>query len=105
MKWAYMFEHPDTNPVEDRIVVERSGVTSLMVPVPDASAAPAVAVELAREGVRLIELCGGMTSADAAAVAEAVGDAVGVGHVTFSMESLAATARYSSDFAAELGGG
>lgn len=103
MKWAYLFEHAGTHPTHDRTIVERGGVTSLLVPVPDATMAPAVATDLAREGVRLIELCGGFTSATAAAVAEAVGDAVAVGHVTFSIESLASAARYASDFTDEVG--
>jgi hypothetical protein len=102
MKWAYIFEHPGTHPTDDRTTIELGGVTSLMVPVPDAASAPQVAVGLAGEGVRLIELCGGFTSADAAAVAEAVGDAVAVGHVMFSIESLTSAAKYSSDFAAEF---
>jgi hypothetical protein len=102
MKWAYMFEHPGSHPTRDRTVIERGGVTSLMVPVPDAAMAPSVAVDLASEGARLIELCGGFTSADVAAVTEAVGDAVAVGHVAFSIESLASAARYSSDFELEV---
>lgn len=104
MKWAYIYEHPGTDPVRDRTVVERDGVTSLMVPVPDAGVAPGVAQHLVAEGVRLVELCGGFASEAVVAVTQAVGDQVAVGHVTFSMESLAAAARYSSDFEAELGG-
>ncbi len=98
MRWAYIYEHPGTDPTSDRTVVARDGVTSILVPVPDAAAVPGFARELAAEGVRLIELCGGLTPADAAAVRAAVGDSVAVGHVTFAMDSLAAAAAYAADF-------
>jgi hypothetical protein len=41
--WAYIYEHPGTDPVADRTVVDRDGQRSLMVPVPEAAAAVDVA--------------------------------------------------------------
>ncbi len=86
ISWAYIYEHPETDPIADRTVVERAGVRTVLVPVPDSGKAPAVAVALIAEGVRLIELCGGFSLAAAARVAEAVDGRVPVGHVTFAVD-------------------
>jgi len=95
--WAYIYEHPDTDPVRDRTVLERAGQRSLMVPVPSAADAPRVARQLVDdEGVALVELCGGFPVAAAAAVAAEVGPDVAVGHVTFAADALPAAARYAA---------
>lgn len=52
------------------------------------------------DDVRLIELCGGFTLADAAKVAAAVGKEVPVGHVTFAVDSVPGTAAYAAAFEA-----
>lgn len=84
-------------PSRDRTVLERAGQRSLMVPVPSAADAPRVARQLVDdEAVGLIELCGGFAVADAAAVAAEVGSDAAVGHVTFSVDTLAAAARYAA---------
>lgn len=63
--------------------------------VPDASAASAVAAELCRDGATLIELCGAMTTADAAAVRAAVPEHVAVGQVSFGADSLLTAADHA----------
>jgi hypothetical protein len=93
--WAYLYEHPGTDPDADRHLLDRDGQRTLLVPVPDAAAAPAVAVRLVDEGVQLIELCGGFPLAAAARVAEAVAGRVPVGHVTFAADALAGAAAYA----------
>jgi hypothetical protein len=95
--WAYLFEHEDAEPATDRLVVQRSGTTSVIVGVPSADAVPAVAAGLVEEfGVSLVELCGGFTTAHVARVVDAVGPGVAVGHVTFPAESLPAAAAYAT---------
>jgi hypothetical protein len=93
--WAYLYEHPDTDPAADRVVIDRAGQRTLLVPVPEASLAVDVARALVDEGVELIELCGGFGLAAAAAVVAAVGGRVPVGHVTFAVDSVAGAAAYS----------
>jgi hypothetical protein len=96
--WAFIYEHPGGDPHRDRFVLDRDGQRSLMVPVPDSNVAAAVARQLVAEGVELIELCGGFPVAVAAAVADAVGDGVPVGHVTFSADAIQAAAAYNARF-------
>ena len=104
VSWAYIYEHPGTDPVVDRVVIDRGGQRTVLVPVPEASMAADVARSLVDEGVALIELCGGFTLPLAAAVAAAVGDGVPVGHVTFSVDSVSGAAAYSERFAAGQAG-
>lgn len=101
--WAYIFEHPGTDPAVDRLVIERGGQTTIVAAVPAPTVAPAVAAELAASGARLIELCGGFTTADVARVRDAVPPTVAVGHVTFAVDSVAAATAYSAAFEAESG--
>ncbi|MFC3996144.1 DUF6506 family protein [Nocardiopsis sediminis] len=101
--WAYIYEHPSTDPDADRVVVDRGGQRTLLVPVPSSADAPRVARALVEEGAALIELCGGFTLPDAARVAEAVGGRAPVGHVTFSADAIAGAATYSASFAAQTG--
>ncbi|WP_129664106.1 DUF6506 family protein [Phytoactinopolyspora endophytica] len=99
ISWAYIYEHVGTDSVADRAVIERAGQRTVLAPVPDAAEAPALARTLVEDyDVTLIELCGGFSLADAARVAEAVGDRVAVGHVTFAVDSVAAAAAYGAAF-------
>lgn len=96
--WAYIYEHAGTDPVGDRFELDRDGQRSLMVPVPDAAVAPAVATHLVdAEDVTLVELCGGFPLVAAARVVEAVGDRVPVGHVTFAVEAIRSAAAYNAE--------
>ncbi|QVQ50419.1 hypothetical protein J4H86_15960 [Spiractinospora alimapuensis] len=97
--WASVFEHPDTDPSADRTVIDRAGQRTLLVPVADQADAPRVAKELVeREGVSLIELCGGFATATVAAVIAEVGDRVAVGHVTYSVDAIRPAAAYAEQF-------
>ena len=94
--WAYIYEHPGADPVADRNELDRGGQRTLLVPVPDAAAAPAVARQLVAEGVQLVELCGGFTAVAAARVVEAVGGRVPVGQVMFAVDSVPGAAAYGA---------
>jgi hypothetical protein len=98
--WAFLYEHPGADPVADRHVLDRDGQRTVLVPVPDAGEAPAVAQQLVAEGVGLIELCGGLSLPTAARVAEAVAGRVPVGHVTFAVDSVRGAADYGAAVAA-----
>jgi 2-keto-3-deoxy-6-phosphogluconate aldolase len=98
--WAYIFGQPGADPVVDRMVIEREGQRTTLVPVPDESAAAGVAVGLVDEGIELIELCGGFTVQDAARVIDAVDGRVPVGHVAFGLESVTGAAAYKARFEA-----
>ena len=100
--WAYIYEHPAADPAVDRTVLDGGGQRSIMVPVADAADAPEVARRLVDDdGVALIELCGGFPLAAAAAVADAVGGLVPVGHVTFAVDAVSGAAAYGAAFEAE----
>jgi hypothetical protein len=75
--------------VRDRLVIDRAGIRNVLVPVPDASVAAKVAVELVDDGIQFIELCGGFGPVGAAKVIEATGGRVPVGSVSFGAESIA----------------
>lgn len=96
--WASIIEHPETDAVTDRVVIDRAGQRTIIVPVPNTAVAPEVARRLiAEDAVSLIELCGGFTLADAARVSEAAGR-VPVGHVTFAVDSVPGAAAYAAQF-------
>lgn len=84
ISWAFIFEAPETDPKVDRLLIERGGVRSIIVAVPEQSAAPEVAVELVAEGVQFIELCGGFEPQWAGVVTEATNGRVPVGSVGYS---------------------
>ncbi|MDH5825034.1 DUF6506 family protein [Luteimonas sp. RD2P54] len=84
ISWAFIFEAPETDPVRDRLIVERGGVRSTIVAVPEQSAAVGVAVELAGEGVQFIELCGGFEPGWAGKIVEATGGGIPVGCVGYA---------------------
>jgi hypothetical protein len=100
--WAFIYEHPGTDPSADRVAVERAGLRTVLVPVPDETRAAAAAVDLIeQDGAALIELCGGFSTARAAAVVDAVGGRVPVGHVAYAVESLEGAAGYKALFEAD----
>ncbi len=92
--WAYIFEHPDTDPDEDRCILDRQGQRTLLVPVSDPGDVADVARRLVLDnGGELIELRGGF--------APAVGNRVPVGHVTFAFDSIQAAAAYAARFSTD----
>jgi 2-keto-3-deoxy-6-phosphogluconate aldolase len=76
------------DPATDRAEIERGGLTTIVVAVPDRSDAARVAVELVDGGAQSIELCGGFGPQGAADVIAAVGDRVPVGAVGYGAEAI-----------------
>lgn len=100
--WAYIYEHPGSDPHADRVEFDRDGQRTLLVPVPDPAIAPTIAAELvANDGAQLIELCGGFPITATAQVVEALNGAVPVGHVTFAVDSVTSAAAYAASFVDE----
>ena len=91
-RYGFIFLGPGTDPITDRVVIERSGFRTTIIPVSEPSAAVEVAVELADDGAQLIELCGAFGPVIAARVIEATGGRVPVGSVGFGSESVAGLA-------------
>lgn len=84
ISWAFIFEAPETDPRTDRLVIERGGVRSTVVAIPEQSAVVQVAVDLVRDGVQFIELCGGFEPVWAGRIVEATGGAVPIGCVGYA---------------------
>lgn len=95
-RWTYLFLHDDTDPDTERVVIERSGMTSELVPVPRIEDAPDYAAAAERDGSGLIELCGGFDTATVARVRERVG--VPVGQTVYAVDSVAGAAAYAAQF-------
>ncbi|WP_394833340.1 DUF6506 family protein [Pendulispora rubella] len=87
-RWGFIYLGPGSDPVADRIDVERGGLRTTIVPVPDAEGAVKAAVELVDAGAQLIELCGAFGPVGAARVLEATGGRVPVGCVAYGAESI-----------------
>ena len=87
-KWGFIYVAPGSSPEGDRTVVERQGLTSTLVAVPEQEAALRVAPELVDEGAQLIELCGIFGPTWTAKVVDAVGGRVPVGSVAYGVESV-----------------
>jgi hypothetical protein len=85
-KWAFIFLGAgQEDPAVDRAVIERGGLTTTIVAVPDPSRAAAVARELVADGAQSIELCGAFGPASVAEVLQATGGQIPVGGVTYGM--------------------
>jgi Family of unknown function (DUF6506) len=82
--WAFIFEAPGTDTKTDRLTIEREGVKSIIVAVPEQSAVIDVAVDLVRQGVQFIELCGGFEPIWVGRVVDAVGEGVPIGCVGYA---------------------
>lgn len=82
--WAFIFEAPETDPLVDRMVIERAGTRSIIVAVPEQAAVVQVAVGLVAEGAQFIELCGGFEPSWAGRVVEATRAQVPVGTVGYA---------------------
>jgi Family of unknown function (DUF6506) len=92
-KWGFIYLGLGAeDPAVDRAVIERGGLTTTIVAVPDRDAAVRVAVELVDAGAQSIELCGAFGSSATARVLEAVGDRVPVGSVSYGVEAIPALA-------------
>jgi Family of unknown function (DUF6506) len=73
-----------------RVELRSPRFTMIAVGVASPADGPRVARELVRDGVQLIELCGGFGPVGTAAVLAAVEGAVPVGSVAYGPESIAA---------------
>jgi Family of unknown function (DUF6506) len=82
--WAFIFEAPETNPAIDRMVIERGGMKNIVIAIPEASCVVDVAVDLVKEGVQFIELCGGFEATWAGRVIEATEGKIPVGTVGYA---------------------
>lgn len=87
-KSAFSFLGGQEDPAVDRAVIERGGLTTTIVAVPDPSRAAAVTRELVADGAQSIELCGAFGPASVAEVLQATGGQIPVGGVTYGMESV-----------------
>lgn len=94
MKKAIIFEAGGADPARDRFV--RKDLTIVVVDHSDLL--PEVAVGLAREGAKLIELCGGVSPRWRPLVGAAVGPNVRVSSVTFGIESLVPAAQFNQAY-------
>jgi hypothetical protein len=90
------------NSKRDRIVRNNGRVRKTIVFVSEPAEAPAVAIELADEGVELIELDGGFGSLWAARIFEAVGSRAAVGFVSFGIESMETVAAFKRRYEAQV---
>jgi 2-keto-3-deoxy-6-phosphogluconate aldolase len=87
--WGFIYLGTGTeDPQVHRAVIERGGLKTTIVAVPDEEAAVRVAVELVDAGAQSIELCGAFRSTTTAGVIEAVGDRVPVGSVSYGVEAI-----------------
>jgi hypothetical protein len=87
--WAFIYVRPAADPSIDRVEIERDGVRTILVGVPEQPAAVPAAVDLVDGGVQVIELCGILGPVWAARVIEATGGRVPVGAVSYGSESVA----------------
>jgi hypothetical protein len=91
--WGFIYLGTgDEDPAVDRAVIERGGLTTTVVAVPERAATAKVAAELVDAGAQTIELCGAFGPKVVAEVVEATDGRVPVGGVTYGMESVPALA-------------
>jgi predicted polyphosphate/ATP-dependent NAD kinase len=91
-RWGFIYTLGPDAPEIRRDEIGSAACVLLTTGVPAEGDAPAVARQLADEGVELIELCGAFGPAGTAAVTEAVGDRVPVGGVYDGGEATAGLA-------------
>jgi len=87
--WAFIYLGSGTeDPAVDRAVIERGGVRTTIVAVPEKAAAVPIALDLVESGVQAVELCGSFEPAWVRRVIEATGGRVPVGSVTYALDIL-----------------
>ncbi|ATQ41161.1 DUF6506 family protein [Caulobacter mirabilis] len=91
-RYAFILMIPGADPVRDRIVIERDGLTSTIFPTPSADAVTRSVQLAAEDGAQLIEICGAFGPVGAAAAIEAVGGRIPIGSVSFGPESITSLA-------------
>jgi hypothetical protein len=90
------------DPDRDRLTKATGESILTIVPVSDAADAPSVAAALVDEGVRRIELCGGLGHEASGKVVEAVADAVPIGAVSFGVDSTDGAASFRDRVAGQV---
>jgi Family of unknown function (DUF6506) len=88
-KAAFMFVAPDADPSQHKAIISTPEVLDLMViGVKNYQQAAQVAKDLADQGFKAIELCGGFGNLGVAKVVQAVGNNASVGVVRFDCHPL-----------------
>lgn len=87
-KFGFIVTGPGLDPTHHRQVMQSSAFEMVSVGVSSPSQAPAVAQAMVKEGVQLIELCGGFGPKWTAQVQEAIGHRIPVGSVGYGPESI-----------------
>jgi Family of unknown function (DUF6506) len=87
--WAFIYVRPAADAPADRVEIERDGIRTTLVGIPEQAAVIEAAVDLVDSGVQVIELCGILGPVWAARVIEATGGRVPVGAVSYGAESVA----------------
>jgi len=87
-KLAFMFVGPGADPTKHRAALSLDSIELIVVGVPNYDHAVEVSKELVKEGVKVIELCGGFGNIGVGKIAEAV-RGVPVGVVRFDMHPVA----------------
>ncbi|UVI31084.1 DUF6506 family protein [Paenibacillus spongiae] len=96
-KWAFIYMGTGTeDPMADRAVIERGGLQTTIVVVPEPSRALQIAVELVNDGAQPIELCGVFGPVWTSRIMEATGGRVPIGSVSYGLEFASALARFTS---------
>ena len=85
---VFMFVGPSADPIKHKAVLSLDSMDLVVIGVPDYDRAVEVSKELAKEGVKAIELCGGFGNIGVGKVAEAA-KGVPVGVVRFDMHPAA----------------
>jgi hypothetical protein len=85
---AFIILKRDAEPDQDRFVTVFPPLETHFIRVPDGASAAKVAADLAQAGFGLIELYGGFSTEDAAAVIEAVDGLAPVGVGSFALDAL-----------------
>jgi len=94
---ALIYGYPDADPRTDRVVLERAGLRTILVPVAEEpSAFPVTADLVEHDQVELLEFCSGFSAVDAAQVIEAVEGRVPVRQVAYALESVGGASAYTA---------
>lgn len=87
-KFGFIVTGAGLDPAQHRVEMTSEAFQMIAVGVAEASQAPDVAKMLVKEGVQLIELCGGFGPVGTASVLEAIDHAIPVGSVGYGPESI-----------------
>jgi hypothetical protein len=86
--WGFIYTAAGADPERDYTVVDSGPCKTVLVGVSAADQGVEVARRLVREGVQLIELCGGFGPVHTGRIIEAIDGAVPVGSVGYGPESV-----------------